>query len=139
QVIGLEQDRVRNRELADVVEQRRLADHLELRLREAEFTADPQRELLYAPRVARRVRVAGVDGRRQRLHRGRRALLEQAVRALERDVLRLDRLRRLPQLLRRALGVADVRLLRLAHQEEWQREDEQPPDPDRLVGLVDHA
>ena len=35
--------------------------------------------------------------------------------------------------------VLEVRLLRLAHQEERQREDEERPDADRLVRLVDHG
>ena len=56
---------------------------------------------------------------------------------LERDVLGLDRLRGLAQLLRRALGVAKVGLLRLAHQQQRQREDDERPDADRLVRLVD--
>ena len=64
----LQQDRVGDRELADVVEERRVAEHLELRLREAELAADRERELLHAPRVPGRVRVARVDGRRERLH-----------------------------------------------------------------------
>src|SRR5206468_1776585 len=48
----LEQDRVRNRQLADVVEERRVAEQVELRLREAELAADRERELLDTARVA---------------------------------------------------------------------------------------
>ena len=102
-----------------------------------ELPTDRQRELLHAARVAGGVGVACVDRRRQRLHRRGRALLEQLVRLLERHVLRLDRLGGGAQLVRRALGVLEVRLLRLAHQEERQREDEDRPGADRLVRLVD--
>ena len=102
-----------------------------------ELPPDRERELLHAARVAGRVGVACVDRRRERLHRRGRALLEQLVRLLERHVLRLDRLGGRAQLVRRALGVLEVRLLRLAHQEERQREDDDRPGADRLVGLVD--
>ena len=86
-------------ELADVVEERRVAEQVELGLREAELAADRERELLHAARVAGRVGVARVDRRREALHRRRRALLQQPVRLLERDVLRVDRLGGLAQLL----------------------------------------
>ena len=85
--------------------------------------ADRERELLHAPRVARRVRVACVDGRRERLHRLGRALLQEPVRLLERHVLRLDRLGRRAQVARRPLRVREVRLLRLAHQQDGHGED----------------
>ena len=129
----LEEDRVRDRELADVVEERRVAEQVELRLREAELAADRERELLHAPRVAGGVRVARVDRRREGLHRRGRALAQQPVRLLERDVLRLDRLRRLAQLLRRLLRVLQVRLLRLAHQEQRHREDGERVEADGVV------
>ena len=61
-------------ELADVVEERRVAEQVELGLRQPELAADRERELLHAARVAGRVRVARVDRRREALHRGRRAL-----------------------------------------------------------------
>ena len=80
-------------------------------------------ELLHAARVARRVRVACVDGRRERLHRLGRALLQEPVRLLERDVLRLDRLGGRAQVARRPLRVREVRLLRLAHQQDGHGED----------------
>ena len=102
-----------------------------------ELPADRERELLHAARVAGRVGVARVDRRRERLHRRGRALLEQLVRLLERHVLRLDRLGGSAQLVRRALRVLEVGLLRLAHQEERQREDDDRPGADRHVRLVD--
>ena len=46
---GLQQDRVRNRELADVVEECRVTEQIELRLREPELAPDRERELLDAP------------------------------------------------------------------------------------------
>ena len=125
---GLQQDRVGDRELADVVEERGVAEQVELRLGEAELAADRERELLHAARVAGRVRVARVDRRGERLHRRGRALLEQPVRLLERDVLRLDRLGRLAELLRGALLVGQVGLLRLAHQEQRHDEHREPPE-----------
>ena len=103
----------------------------------SQLAADRERELLHPSRVARRVRVARVDRRRQRLHGRGRALLQQSVRLLERDVLRLDRLRRRAELVRRALRVLEVGLLRLAHQKERQREDDDRPGADRPVRLVD--
>ena len=135
----LEQDRVRDRELADVVEERRVAEQVELGLREAELAADRQRELLHAARVAGGVGVARVDGRREALHRRGRALLEQPVRLLERDVLGVDRLRGLAQLLRAPAGVREVRLLRLAHQQQRHREDGEGVEPGRVVADRDHA
>ena len=110
-----------------------MAEQVELRLREAELAADREGELLHAPRVAGGVRVARVDGRREGLHRRGRALVEQPVRLLERDVLRLDRLCGLAQLLRRLLGVLEVRLLRLAHQEERSGEDREREQADGVV------
>ena len=95
----LQQHGVRDGELADVVEERRVAEQLELGLREAELAADRERELLHAAGVPGRVGVAGVHCCREALHRGCRALLEQAVRLLERHVLGLDRLGRRAQLL----------------------------------------
>ena len=44
----LEEDRVRDRELADVVEERRVTEQVELGLREADLPADRERELLDA-------------------------------------------------------------------------------------------
>ena len=139
QARGLQQDRVRNRELADVVEERRVAEQVELGVREAELAADRQRELLDAARVARGVRVACVDGRREALHRRRRALLQQPVRLLERDVLRVDRLGGLAELLGAPARVREVRLLRLAHQQQRHREDRQSVEPGRGVADRDHA
>ena len=135
----LEQDRVRDRELADVVEERRVAELVEVGLRELELAADRERELLDAARVAGRVGVAGVDGRREGLHRGRRAVLQQPVRALERDVLGLDRVRGLAQLLRALLRVPEVRLLRLPHQQQRHREDAERVQVRRVVRDRDHA
>ena len=43
---GLQEDRVRDRELPDVVEQRCVPEQIELGLREPEFPADRKRELL---------------------------------------------------------------------------------------------
>ena len=122
QARGLQQDRVRDRELADVVEERGVSEQVELRLREPELAADRERELLHAPRVAGGVGVARVDGRRERLHRRGRALLEQPVRLLERHVLGLDRLGGLAELLGTLAACAEVGLLRLAHQQQRQRE-----------------
>src|SRR5436190_8802475 len=45
----LQQDRVRDRELADVVEERRVTEQVELCLREPQLPADGERELLHAP------------------------------------------------------------------------------------------
>ena len=135
----LQQDRVGDRELADVVEERRVAEQVELRLREAELAADRERELLHAARVAGRVGVARVDRRREALHRRGRALLEQPVRLLERDVLGLDRLGRLAKLLGALLRVREVGLLRLAHEQERHGEDREGVEADRLVRERDHA
>ena len=46
---GLEQDRVGNGQLADVVEERRVPEQVELRLREPQLAPDRERELLDAP------------------------------------------------------------------------------------------
>ena len=124
----LQQDRVRNGQLADVVEERRMAEQIELSLRKSELAADRQRELLDTARMTGRVGVAGVDRRRQRLHRRRRALLEQPVRLLQGDVLGLNRLGRLAQLLRALLRVTQVGLLGLPHQEQRHREDGERPE-----------
>jgi len=72
-----------DRDLADVVEERRVAQEVELGLRELELAADCQRQLLHTPRVPRRRRVPGVDRRRERLHRGRGPFLQQAIRLFE--------------------------------------------------------
>ena len=112
----LQQDRVRDRELADVVEERRVSEQVELRVRKTQLPPDRQRELLHSTRVTGGIRVPRVHSRRQGLHGCRRALLEQLVRQLERDVLRLDRLCGLAELLGASLRVLEVRLLRLAHQ-----------------------
>src|SRR5437763_4594877 len=45
---GLQEDRVGDRELADVMEERRVPEQIELRLREAELAADRERELLHS-------------------------------------------------------------------------------------------
>ena len=135
----LEQDRVGDRELADVVEERRVAEQVELGLRKPQLAADRERELLHAPRMAGRVRVARVDGRREALHRGRRALVQQPVGLLERNVLALDRLGRRAELLCAALRVPEVRLLRLAHEEQRDGEDRERVEPGRVVGDRDHA
>ena len=74
----LQEDRIRDRKLADVVEERRVPEQVELGLREPELAADRERELLHASRVAGGVRVARVDGGRQRLHRRGRALARAA-------------------------------------------------------------
>ena len=77
---GAEQDRIRDCQLADVVEERRVAEQVELGLGKIELAADRERELLHAPRVAGGVRVAdhgGVPdraaGRGRRLDRLHRA------------------------------------------------------------------
>ena len=135
----LEQDRVGDGELADVVEQRRVAEEVELRLREAQLAADREGELLHAPRVAGRVGVAGVDRRREALHRRRRALLQEAVRLLERDVLALDRLCRRAELLGALLRVPQVCLLGLAHEEQRHGEHRERVEARRVVGDRHHA
>ena len=116
-----------------------MAEQVELGLREPELAADRQRELLHAARVAGGVGVAGVDRGREALHGRGRALLEQPVRVLERDVLGLDRLGRRAELLRAALRVPQVGLLRLAHQQQRHREDGERPEAGRLVADPDHA
>ena len=95
----LQQDRVRDRQLADVVEEGRVAEQVELHVRESELTTDRERQLLHTARMAGRVGVPRVHRRGEALHRRRRALLQQPVRLLERHVLRVDRLGRLAQLL----------------------------------------
>ena len=45
----LEQDRIRNAELADVVEERCVAEELQLGVRKPELAADREGELLHAP------------------------------------------------------------------------------------------
>src|SRR4029079_6748813 len=99
----------------------------------AELAADRERELLDPARVTGGVGVAGIDRRRQRLHRCGRALLEQAVCLLQGDILRLNRLGRLTQLLGALLGVAEVWLLRLAHQGEQERQHGECPEVRRVV------
>ena len=116
-----------------------MAEQVELDLREPELAADRQRELLHPARVAGRVGVARVDRRRKALHRRRRALLEQPVRLLERDVLRVDRLGGLAQLLGAPARVREVRLLRLAHQQQRHREDGERVQTRRVVADRDHA
>ena len=135
----LQQDRVRDRKLADVVEERRVTEQVELRLREVELPADGERKLLHASRMAGRVRVSRVDRRRERLHRRRRALAQRPVGLLERHVLRLDRVRRLAQLLCRSLRVREVRLLRLAHQEQRHGEDREAVEADGRVADAHHG
>ena len=89
--------------------------------------------------MTRRVGVAGIDRRRERFHRSGRALLEQPVGLLQRDVLGLNRLRRLAQLLCALLGMPEVRLLGLPHQEQRHCEDRERPEMRRLVAEEDDA
>ena len=116
-----------------------MAEQVQLRLGEPQLPADRQRELLDAAGVAGGIRVAGVDRGRERLHRSGRSLLQQSVRHLEGDVLGLDRLRCLAELLGGAVRVLQVRLLRLPHQQERDREDRQGEQVDRLIRERHHA
>ena len=114
----LHQDRVRDRQLADVVEEGGVAEKVELGTGEVELAADRERQALHAARVAGRVRVARVDRRGEAFHRRGRALAEQPVRLLERHVLRVDRLGRLAQLPARCVrscarcASCDLRIIR---------------------------
>ena len=89
--LRLEEDRLGHSELADVVEVRGVAQHVELCIRKAQLASEEHRERLHAARVPGRVRVSRVDGRRKCLHGCGRALAEQAVGALEGPVERLER------------------------------------------------
>ena len=133
QARGLQQDRVGDGELPDVVEERRVPEKVELGLRKPQLPADGQGELLDAARMAGRVGIPRVDGGREALHRRGGALLEEPVRLLERDVLLPDGLCGLSELLRRFLGVPEVRGHRLAHEEEREHEDGEAVEPDRGV------
>ena len=66
---GLRQDVLGHRELADVVQQRRGLDALDLVLRHAERARQPGGVHLHAADVALRGLILGVDGQRQRLDR----------------------------------------------------------------------
>ena len=129
----LQEHRVRHCELADVVEQRSMAEQVELRLREPELASDRERQVLDAARVSRRVRVPRVDRRREALHRGRRALAEKAVGLLQARVLASDRRRGLAELRRAPLGVLEVRRHRLAREQERQDEHCEAIEPDRVI------
>ncbi len=107
-------------------------------LRQLQLPADRKSELLHPARVPGRVGVARVDGGREGRHRRGRALAEELVRPLEREVLGLDRLGRRPELLGRALRVHEVRLLRLPHQHERHGDDGEGVEADRGVGDRDH-
>ena len=135
----LQQDRVRDRQLADVVEERGVAEQVELDVREPELTTDRERKLLDTARVAGRVGVPRVHRRGEALHRRGRALLQEPVRLLERHVLGVDRLGRLAQLLGAATGVREVRLLCLAHQQERHREHGERIEAGRVVADRDDA
>src|SRR5206468_10748916 len=93
----LEEYRVGDADLADVVQERGLFDDVQLVAREAELPRDHRRRGGDAARMAGRVRVPRVDRRRQRLEGGRRALDPRAMGLLERRVLLDDRLARLLQ------------------------------------------
>ena len=74
------------------------------------------------------------------LHRRRRALLEQPVRLLERDVLRVDGLDGLAETSEpSAACVSEVRLLRLAHEQQRHREDGDRVEAGGVVADRDHA
>ena len=82
ELLRLEQHRVRDGELADVVEQRRLAEHVELRPERPQLAADRDREPLHLAGVPGRTSRSSID-RGQRLdHRGR-VLAQRVVRLLE--------------------------------------------------------
>ena len=136
---GLQEDRVRDGELPDVVEERRMPEQVQLCVRETELPSDCQRELLDPARVAGGVGVSCVDRGRQGFHRCRGPLLEELVRQLEGDVLRLDRLGGLAELLRAALRVLEVRLLRLPHQQQRNREHRECEQLDGFVRERHHA
>ena len=74
QACRLQENCVRQGQLPDVVEKRRVAEEIELGLREPELPSDREGELLDAARMAGGVRVAGVDGRGETLHGCSRAL-----------------------------------------------------------------
>jgi hypothetical protein len=103
----LEEHRVGDADLADVMEQSRLVDDQQLRAGEAQLPRDHARRGGDAARVAGGVRVPRVDRRRQRLEGGRRALDHRAMGFLERDVLLADHLARLLQPQHRALREVD--------------------------------
>ncbi len=133
----LQEDRIRDRQLADVVEERGVAEEVELGLREPELAPDGEGELLDAARMACGVGIPRVHRRREALHRRGGALLQEPVRLLERDVLLPDGLCGLPELLRRALGMAEVGGHRLAHEEEREDEDREAVEADGRVGECD--
>ena len=94
----LQEHRVGDADLADVVQQRRLVDDVELvRPTRPSSRAITVAEARDAPRMAGRVGVPRVDRRRQRLEGGRRALDHRAMGFSERGVLLADRLARLLQ------------------------------------------
>src|SRR4029077_3717517 len=119
--------------------ERRVPEQVELRVRKAQLAADRQGELLHSTRVTGGIRVPRVHRRREGLHGCGRALLEQLVRQLEGDVLRLDRLGSLAELQSAALSVLEVRLLRLPHQQERHCEHGQREQLNRLVRKRHHA
>ncbi len=134
----LEQHVVADTELADVVEQRRERDRVELEAFEAELAPDRECDPLHPAGVTGRVGVAGVDRRRERLHRVRRAGAEERVRLDQRLVLVLDDRRRLAQLLGAGLGVLDVVGLGLAHEDERCGEHDQPQSAFEPIGDGEH-
>ena len=75
---GLREDRVRDADLADVVEERGGRERPELRRRRRELAPDRERDPPHALRVARRVRVARLDRGVQRLDRVEEVLLHLA-------------------------------------------------------------
>ncbi len=103
----LQEHTVRDSDLADVVQQRRLAERLELRGRELELRAHRDRQIADAARVAGRVRVARVDGRGERLERRRRPLDDDLARFHEPVVLLVNRLGRDLELVGCALREVD--------------------------------
>ena len=134
----LDQDPVRDGDLADVVEEGAEAERVQALRRELELLAQCERDPLHTERVAGRVRVLCLDGRIQALDRLQRALLEPAVRVEQ-------RLRAFAQLARlaaeRARGAAHQKGEGGPEREEHRRDrdpEEVPPRGERAfqVGRV---
>ena len=75
----LGQNRVRDAELADVVEQARVSDRIQFLALDPELACDREGDLLHALGMPGRVGVARVDRRVQGLHRLERILFEHRI------------------------------------------------------------
>src|SRR5207245_2433694 len=99
----LEQHRVRNADFADVVQERRLSEALELLVWQPELRADDHGDVSNASRVTCRVGVTGVDRGGESLERGGRPLDDDLCSGFELLVLLADRHRRELKLVHRAM------------------------------------